>query len=121
MKFKPLLAAAVSAGSLFCHAGLPDIAIPRTGASDISAIPENSMARIARFSPPGSSSNMPERTIVSLAYKHDTLFVRALCEDREKEEGRIFLNDDAFQIVIGSGDAGTSEMKFGGYEGAYSK
>ena len=121
MKFKPLLAAAVSAGSLFCHAGLPDIAIPRTGASDISAIPENSMARIARFSPPGSSSNMPERTIVSLAYNHDTLFVRALCEDREKEEGRIFLNDDAFQIVIGSGDAGTSEMKFGGYEGAYSK
>lgn len=73
MKFKPLLAAAVSAGSLFCHAGLPDIAIPRTGASDISAIPENSMARIARFSPPGSSSNMPERTIVSLAYNHDTL------------------------------------------------
>ena len=104
MKFKPLLAAAVSAGSLFCHAGLPDIAIPRTGASDISAIPENSMARIARFSPPGSSSNMPERTIVSLAYNHDTLFVRALCEDREKEEGRIFLNDDAFQIVIGSGN-----------------
>lgn len=47
MKFKPLLAAAVSAGTLFCHAGLPDIAIPRTGASDISAIPENSMARIA--------------------------------------------------------------------------
>ena len=114
MKFKPLLAAAVSAGSLFCHAGLPDIAIPRTGAPDISAIPENSMARIARFSPPGSNSNMPERTIVSLAYNHDTLFVRALCEDREKEEGRIFLNDDAFQIVIGSGNAGTSEMKFGG-------
>ena len=83
-------------------------------------------ARISLFTDAGEKHGIPEETTAYLFHDGTTLYAAIVCSDRTmsgralpRQYGENLTQDEAVQILLGTGEEGTqTQIEFGGYEAA---